>query len=71
MSEGSDSSVESELVGQNVLDVLGLDGIKLSVESTLGDDDDGFTLAELSVLFRGRTRRRRELLCGTLGEESR
>ena len=50
MSEGGDSSVESELVGENVLDVLGLDGLELSVESSLGDDDDGFTLSELSVL---------------------
>lgn len=50
VSEGGDSSVESELVGENVLDVLGLDGLELSVESSLGDDDDGFTLSELSVL---------------------
>lgn len=53
MSKGGDSSVESELVGENVLDVLSLDGLELSIESSLSDDDDGFPLSELSVLFEG------------------
>lgn len=51
MSESGDSSVESESVGENVLDVVSFDGLEVSVESSLSDDNNGLSLSDLSVLL--------------------
>lgn len=53
VSERSHSGVEPEPVGEDVLDVVGLDGLEVPVERTLSNDDDRLSLAHVSVLGRG------------------
>jgi hypothetical protein len=50
VTESGDTGVETKAVGENVLDLVGSDGVEEAVVSSLSDDDDRLTLALVTVL---------------------
>ena len=50
VSERGDTSVEAELLGQNLLHSFSLDGVELGVVRALSDDDDGLALSNITML---------------------
>jgi len=50
MSERGDTRVELEAFSQNVFDVIGTNWLEIGIMSAFGDDDDRFTLPNLTVL---------------------
>lgn len=50
MAQGSHPRVETKLVDQNLLDVLGLDWVQIFVECTFSDNDNRLSLSDHSVL---------------------
>ena len=50
MSKGGNASVEPEAVGEDVLDMVGVNRLELRVVRAFGDDDDRLTLPDISVL---------------------
>lgn len=50
VTERGDPRIETELIRENVLDVVGLDRVEMLVDGSFGDDDDALSLAETSVL---------------------
>ena len=48
--KGSDTGVETEALTENVLHVLGLDGVEVDVVRALRNNDDRLALADLAVL---------------------
>lgn len=63
--------VEAQALDQDVLDILGLDGIKILVERTLGDDDNALALSDLAVMLEDVAHGRLPvvLVRGVLGDE--
>ena len=55
MSERGDTRVEPKAFSENVFDVIGTNGLEIGIVSAFGDDDDGFTFPDLTVLGKGET----------------
>lgn len=52
MAERGDTRVESELLGEDLFDSVGVDGVELGVVRAFGYDDDGLALADGTLLIR-------------------
>jgi hypothetical protein len=50
VTESGDTGVETKTVGEDVLDLVGSDGVEEAVVSSLSDDDNRLTLALVTVL---------------------
>ena len=50
MSQSSDSRIQPESFREDILHVLGTDGVEVQVVGTFGDDNDSLALAKLPVL---------------------
>ena len=55
VSERGDTRVEPKAFSENVFDVIGTNGLEIGIVSAFGDDDDGFTFPDLTVLGKGET----------------
>ena len=54
VTESSNTSVESETVGEDFLDIVGSDSVELAIVSTFSYDDDRLSLSFFAVLPIGR-----------------
>ena len=50
MTKGSNTSIQAKTLGEDVLDVVGVNRFEVLVMGTFSDDDDRLTLASFTVL---------------------
>ena len=50
MTKGSNTSIQAKTLGEDILDVVGVNRFEVLVMSTFSDDDDRLTLASFTVL---------------------
>ena len=51
MTKGSNTSIQAKTLGEDVLDVVGVNRFEVLVMGTFSDDDDRLTLASFTVLY--------------------